>query len=200
MRWRSDRLHVGWEQSKNGEERASFSCFLSRTSVLKITLIEGRDDSCHFLLKVSKKRFLLSPSPHLFSFSPYLRSYPSALQSILLLLLLLLLLFLLCNSSTWFGRTRAVARYLRRNTERPSSSRGILDRQGPPAPAMQPLGSVRIGRATEGISPTRFPFFSAKRFESTRAEKQLESLHEGEEAEDRDEDDDDDDAAAAAAD
>ncbi|XP_030465334.2 2-oxoisovalerate dehydrogenase subunit alpha 1, mitochondrial-like isoform X2 [Syzygium oleosum] len=94
--------------------------------------------------------------------------------------------------AAWFRRTRAVAHYLRRNNGcTPSSSRGILvDCQGMPVPAavpmpvVQPLESVWIGRATGRISPTRFPIFSAMRFESTRAEKHLESLQEVEDDDD----------------
>ncbi|KAI6691029.1 hypothetical protein NL676_027857 [Syzygium grande] len=94
--------------------------------------------------------------------------------------------------AAWFRRTRAVAHYLRRNNGcTPSSSRGIVvDRQGVPVPALvpvpvvRPLESVWIGHATGRISPTRFPIFLAMRFESTRAEKHLESLQEVEDDED----------------
>ncbi|XP_030528873.1 2-oxoisovalerate dehydrogenase subunit alpha 1, mitochondrial [Rhodamnia argentea] len=101
--------------------------------------------------------------------------------------------------ATWFRRTRAVSHHLRRNDKCPSSSsspRAILDLQGASAPVMQPPMSVRIRRATDGISPARLPIFSAKRFESTRAEKHLQLLQEAEAVEDDldDDNDDDDDA------
>lgn len=96
--------------------------------------------------------------------------------------------------ATWLRRTRAVAHYLRRSSGRPSSSRVVLDRQGAPLPAVPPLGSVGIGGAAGRISPAPFPVFSAKRLESTRAEKHhLVSVHEAED-DDTVEDDDDDDA------